>query len=205
MKIENTEVYGLSAAMRGMRNPMNSWDQSDSYRCDRHVSVENFVIGPKDLALACKLVKAGSSHRKFLRQIMVWVDLTLPRYVLTEIDTYKVATVRNSCSTMHKLGVRDLDKCDFQDEDIPDDLLELINTRAEWYRIAPSPTSLRNIKKILPESFLQKSTFTFNYCTLMSMYFDRKNHRLPEWSGPDGICQWISRLPYMEEFINASL
>lgn len=224
MKILKTQVYGFQMALEGMRNPMNSWAKSDSkFWSDPDppsTCPEYPLLGPKDLSLACKLIKGGSEHRKFLRQICVWVVWVLPRYLYTEVDTYKIATVRNSCSTMHKLGSEDLTPEDFQDEDVLPEVLHHLNCAASalrthqlWtppYRTEPlqGEEIKRWMKKHLPEGFLQKATMTFNYETLLSMYGQRKNHRLPEWSGDNplilqSICEWIEYLPYMKEFIKA--
>lgn len=214
MKIENVEVFGFKAALRGMRNPMESWERSDTaygralpyYIFDIIQGIsfsESVWIGPNDIKLACSLVRAGGSHRKFLRQIIVWCDLTISRMIWTEVDTYKVATTRNSCSTMHKLGHRDLELSDFEDEEIEWSQLTLLNDLAQKYRVSNSTDDLRRLKQSLPESFLQKSTFTFSYETGLKMYCDRRNHRMREWSGPEGICEWIKSLPYMTNFIGA--
>lgn len=221
MKIENVEVYGFRAALRGMRNPMNSWDKSDTqFQIREAVEIwhqhgistpEGPVIGPKDLQLACKLIKGGSEHRKFLRQIQIWMDITIPRYVWQELDTYKVATVRNSCSTMHKLGTRDLTQEDFQ-YSIAQDMLDMLNNYGESFREAKEAgdTNWMNeiraeYKNVLPEGFLQKATYTMNYETALSMYFQRRNHRLAEWNekAEGSICQFIWKLPYMDAFIGA--
>jgi hypothetical protein len=234
MKIENIEVCGWRAAIRGMRNPMDSWDKSDSliglpYRdgpgrsSDINGAYWNFRefdilcreyphIGPNDLKLAKKLIKGGSEHRKFLRQIIIWCDLTLPRYVWTELDTYKVATVRNSCSTMHKLGTRNLSQEDFE-HPVPEDLLDAINIVCKKLRSAKASgnsaemsSSRLWLKNILPEGFLQKATYMMSYETALSMYHQRKNHRLPEWNkdNPESICSFIHSLPYMKEFIDGT-
>ena len=163
--IENTEVYGFRAALRAMRNPMDSWNKSDSnYHVQytgpwgRNIKVPELpVLGDADLKLAHKLIRGGTPHRKFLRQIIVWVDFTLPRYIWQELDTYKVATVRNSCSTMHKLGHRDLIQEDFA-APIPLSLLNELNQLGEDYRIIKDYNYVRDMKNILPEGFLQKST-----------------------------------------------
>lgn len=227
MKIENIEVYGWRAAIRGMRNPMDSWDRSDSYFNQAaielgasgalpfhygHISVpEHPILGVKDEELACKLIKGGSEHRKFLRQIQVWFDITIPRYVWQELDTYKVATVRNSCSTMHTLGVRDLTQDDFELPITVERLAEL-NEMGNHFRIAKQDkntelmNSIRRIyKNALPEGFLQKATYTMNYETAMTMYFQRKGHRLPEWKigEPGSITSFIYALPYMATFVEA--
>lgn len=218
MKIEHIEIYGFRSAFRGLRNPMDSWDKSDTtyniggtWSNSDVICIECPDIGQQDLALACKLIKGGSEHRKFLRQIQIWMDITIPRYVWTELDTYKVATVRNSCSTMHKLGTRDLTQDDFE-LDIPETLLSLLNQYGTEFRTARviKDTIRMGIirheyKNILPEGFLQKATFTMNYETALAMYFQRRNHRLPEWRADKegSICSFLTSLPYMKEFIEA--
>tara|TARA_Y100000310_G_scaffold345057_1_gene461470 strand:- start:5492 stop:6214 length:723 start_codon:yes stop_codon:yes gene_type:complete len=237
MKIEHTTVFGFEAALRGMRNPMNSWDKSDTVFAAEALRTykewpwpgmavaELPLMGPSDLSLACKLIRAGTDHRKFLRQIMIWVDLTLPRYAWQELDTYKVATVRNSCSTMHKLGHTDLDYDDFEGGACPGGTLQELNEMAHNYRekqevggwlhgkmaLFSGYDIVRYMKGILPESFLQKATYTMSYETALSAYFARRKHRLDIWregraggyEGPS-ITRWIHSLPYMEDFILAA-
>lgn len=213
MKIENIEVYGFRAALRGMRNPLESWSRSDSSFGNNDRSVHCDVtclefpyIGQNDMKLALSLVRGGGAHRKFLRMINVWWDITVPRAIWQEIDTYKVSTVRNSCSTMHKLGSRDLEKSDFQDGEILQSTLDHLNSLAADYRANKSDREkLHKLKMHLPESFLQKSTLLFSYETALHMYFDRREHRMKEWSGKDGICDHIVRLPYMREFLDEML
>ena len=196
MKIENTEISGFKAAIRGMRNPMNSWSLSDT---DINQESSNFIFGEKDNELAKKLIKSGKDHRKFLRLIHVSVDLTLPRYIWTELDTYKVSTVRASCSTMHKLGSEPLVPSDFQDEKVLENTLYHINELAKRYRDKKEVSVLRDMKQILPEGFLQKATFDMSYETAMTIYFGRKNHRMTEWT--ESICPWIESLPMMAEWL----
>jgi hypothetical protein len=215
VKIENIEVFGFMAALRGMRNALESWDKSDSdfysyaddYLDPSISAPEAPFIGPNDLTLACKLIKAGRSHRKFLRQIQIWWDITIPRAIWQELDTYKIATVRNSCSTMHKLGSRDLELSDFQNEMIEQNTLDLLNGLGKKYRESSPklPSDLHKIKMYLPESFLQKATYSFNYETALTMYFDRCNHRMPEWSGANGICETLMKLPYFKDFYEAGV
>lgn len=207
MKIEECKVFGFESAIRGMRNPMDSWAESDS-RPDSW----GFYLGPKDLKLACKLVRGGSEHRKFLREIKVSVDLTLPRYVWTELDTYKVATVRNSCSTMHKLGSRDLTQEDFE-LGISEDYLRHLNRLGERLADKKNVGTSREVndlrhqyKNDLPEGYLQKATYSMSYETALAMYFQRRKHRLPEWRAdvPGSICSFIHGLPYMSMFVAAA-
>lgn len=196
MKIENTEVSGFQAAIHGMRNPMNSWDKSDSnFDC-------GMIIGPNDLELSKKLIKAGSEHRKFLRMIHIQCFITLPRYIWQEMDTYKVSTVRLSCSTMHKLGMTDLTIQDFQNNWILEETLQELNFLGRNYRETKNVDLLRQMKQILPEGFLQSADLDFNYETAMNMYYQRKNHRMSEWSGENGICKWMESLPMMNQWLN---
>jgi hypothetical protein len=225
MKIERIHVYGFETALRAMRNPKDSWDRSDSsfgggrFSEEAHSGItclENPLIGQKDLKLALRLIHDGSVHRKFLRQIQITWDITIPRYVWQELDTYKVATVRNSCSTMHKLGHRDLTEDDFQDGDICLLVLKEQNAMGLAYRnkaeyldpltgnLYKGNELLAHMKRRLPEGFLQMATYTFNYETALGMYQWRRNHRMSEWSGPDGICEWLMRLPYFKTFVGAT-
>jgi hypothetical protein len=198
MKIELTEVTGWKAAIRGMRNPMDSWDKSDS---GIHWPNNEFTIGPIDNELAKKLIKAGKEHRKFLRLIHISCDITIPRYIWQELDTYKVGTVRMSCGTMHRLGYKSLTPEDFQDNHILSETLECLNHVGELYRKDKLLEHLRFMKQILPENFLQKATYDMNYETAMNMYHQRKDHRMVEWSGEEGICEWIKSLPMMDEWL----
>jgi len=229
MKIERVYVYGFQPALSGMRNPFESWAYSDTnygvpngeraanaIRIDEAVTCPEMPqIGLKDLKLACKLIRAGTDHRKFLRQIMVWWDITIPRCIWQELDTYKVATVRNSCSTMHKLGHRDLEPDDFQDYDVDPAVLGEQNAMGHAYR-AKCPfvdersgatyegvSLLAHMKRRLPEGFLQMATYSFSYETGLAMYRSRHNHRMLEWRGPGGICETLLTLPYFKEFVEA--
>jgi hypothetical protein len=198
MKIENTTVLGFESALHGMRNPMNSWNKSDS----EFVGGYFVGIGLNDNELAKKLIKAGPEHRKFLRLIHVSCFITLPRYIWQELDTYKVSTVRMSCSTMHKLGMTDLVEEDFQDNDVLPETLMYLNELGKKYRINKNIEILRMMKKLLPEGFLQSADYDMNYETAMNIYYQRKNHRMSEWSGKGGICEWIESLPMMNEWLN---
>lgn len=207
IQITNTEVYGFRHSLRAMRNALESWERSDS-----NTAIEAYGqyadIGPNDLALAIKLIKAGASHRKFLRSICVWCDINAPRYVWTEIDTYKIATVRNSCSTMHKLGHRDLTPDDFSEQDVIPEVLVELNKLGKLYRETKKYDFVKQMKRILPEGFMQLASYHTNYETLLNMFFQRRNHRLDEWRATDdntvSICNWIKSLPYMKEFLEAA-
>lgn len=224
MKFEHTEVWGFEHALRGMRNPMNSWDKSDSKMVENYLTGgdSKFTIGEKDMKLAKSLIKAGSEHRKFLRQIFVSVDITAPLYVWSEFDTYKVGTTANSTSKMHKLASTPITIDCFEIDDY-DDLLEtgLSISHNEFFKctLIPYLEHLRqyyiktNDKKVwkelvrtLPEAWLQTRTVTMNYENILNMYHQRKNHKLNEWSGIDdsskpNFVSWVKTLPYAKEFI----
>ena len=223
MKIERTIVFGFEPALEDMRNPMDSWPDSDStfgddpsefgvtwQRSDDILIPERPILGPKDLELACKLIKRGPTHRKFLREIIVWVRLTIPRFVWQELDTYKVATTRNSCSTMNKLGTRDLEQSDFERPVLPaylahinDEGTNLRIRKGEGEGIMEARVQLKND---LPEGYLQRAGYLMSYETALSMFFDREQHRLPQWRADchGSICAWIKCLPYMGVFIDAA-
>ena len=204
IKIENVEVAGLYTAIRGMRNPMDSWDKTDSGQGSNW-----YVIGDADMELCKKLIKAGPEHRKFLRQIYVGFDITLPRYVWSEFDTYQWV-VKNSCSTMHKLFKKDqlitLEQFiyNYNDTDILIDTLTRLNRLSTEYFTATTQNKkdelLRRAKAMLPEGFLQKRTVSTNYEQLRNIYHQRKNHRLPCWHK---ICGEIENLLYAEDLIVA--
>lgn len=206
MKIENVEVYGFNASLRGMRNPKDSWDKSDSYLLSNHKhfkdnyedNIEGFVLGEEDKKLAQTLTKAGSEHYKFLRSIQVWFELDAPRYMWSEFDTYKFHT-SNSCSTMHTIHKRKLTQDDFE-EPINSEWLDRLNyvigERTE-NRI-DSDTFIHTIKNSLPEGFLQKRSINTNYAELLNQYQQRKNHRLQCWRE---YCKFIESLPYFKQLI----
>ena len=209
IKFENAEVMNFEGALRGMRNPLNSWDKSDS-----KFSIENRIIkgrfrqsveiGENDLALAQRLIKAGSDHRKFLRQIFVSVDITAPLYWWKEFDTYKVATVANSCSTMHKIHSKRIELSDFSIDDellgyFVDTLVECERLR-ELYLETKDKKYWRALVQLLPSSYNQKRTVTLNYEVLRNIRnSDRRNHKLDEWRV--GFMDWIDSLPYAEELL----
>lgn len=201
IKIEKTEVYGFEAAVRGMRNPMNSWDKSDSGY--DHLTDE-FFVGTDDLELMKNLVKAGTDHSKFMRMINVTCDITAPLYLWKEFDTYKVGTVRNSCSTMHKIHAKEFTKEDFSFENVlPDvDSCDYIFGRLNYARNKYLETKNKkywySMIQLLPSSYNQKATIQMNYSVLRNMYHSRKNHKLDEWHD---FCHWIENLPYSELII----
>lgn len=215
MKFENTEVFNWEGAVRGMRNPMNSWDKSDSYYGNNEIGLESYVIGENDLELMQKLIKAGSEHRKFMRQIFVSVDITAPLYWWKEADTYKVGTVSNSCSTMHKLASTTITMDCFEMDDFADSNEESnhynLYTKNMWSNLINHLEALRKefnetkdkrywkeLIRLLPESWLQTRTVTMNYENLLNMHRHRKNHRLSEWHK---FCDWVESLPYAKELI----
>lgn len=215
IKFEKTEVFNFEGAIRGMRNPLNSWDKSDTQYFDECGVFRVPKIGKNDLNLMQRLIKAGTDHRKFLRQIMVSVDITAPLYWWKEFDTYKVGTVANSCSTMHKIHAKKFELDDFSHEHLFDDIE--VASEAEYYfetlnNTIDSLNCARDIflgtkdKKywwqmiqLLPSSYNQKRTVTLNYEVLRNIYKSRKNHKLDEWS--IGFMEWIETLPYAKELI----
>lgn len=219
MKITNTEVYGFEASLRGMRNPMNSWHLQDTrFMTNNELEIEEekngdllfegVVIGEKDMDLAKRLIKAGSEHCKFLRQIQVWADFEMPLYWWSEFDTYKFNT-KNSCSTMHKLfnAKKEIElddfvyEHDFEKELISFSVRELNILRSEYLKTKDFNLVIAG-KRILPTSFKQKRTVNTNYAELINIYNQRKNHRLKkEWQ--DTFCKWCEELPYFKEFLEA--
>lgn len=216
LKIENTETYGWEAAIRGMRNPKNSWDKSDSewkyYGGDCYNGV--FVIGKNDLDLMMRLRNAGTDHRKYLRMITVYCDITAPLYWWKEYDTYKVATVANSCSTMHKIHAKEFTLNDFSHEHLNSHAIEVLKKTIDelnnyrdfcvaWegcginlkkmYELSDRKDAWWQMIQLLPSSYNQKRTVELNYEVLANMYKSRKNHKLDEWHT---LCDWIESLPY---------
>lgn len=200
IKIENVVAEGWAAAIRGMRNPMNSWDKSDSIEAG--FSGKGFILGDNDHELAMKLVKAGSVHAKFRRMINVTFDVTAPLYWWKEFDTYKVGTVRNSCSTMHKIQAKEFTLEDFSGEHLFDNwneclkgLIEWLNTARAMYLVTKGKAYWWQMIQLLPSSYNQRSTIQLNYEVLAHMYYDRRAHKLDEWRA---FCDWIKTLPYSE-------
>lgn len=235
IKIENTEVMGWDAAIRGMRNPMNSWEKSDSNyrlilasRCDTCASYllnncddcdncevhklcnspNYFLVGPNDLDLMTRLCNAGTDHRKFMRMITVYLDITAPLYWWKEFDTYKVGTVANSCSTMHKIADKEFTLEDFSYEhmnhtslNILKEIIDLLNKYREDYlnpeagKIGVKKDYWWQMIQLLPSSYNQRRTVMLNYEVLANIYKSRKGHKLDEWNS---FCDWIESLPYAE-------
>ena len=201
MKIKTKEVAGFIPALHGMRSPMNSWHLNDSYM----ETCYKPIIGEKDLDLAQRLVKAGSEHCKFLRQIQVWADFDMPLYWWSEFDTYKFNT-KNSCSTMHKLlnAKKEIELSDFvydeSEESTFKAIVDILNGYRKCYLSSKDYSYVIKAKRILPTSYKQKRTVNTNYAELRNIYFQRKNHRLKEeWQ--DVFCKWVESLPYAEELI----
>ena len=232
LKIENTEVVGFEAAIRGMRNPMNSWDKSDSgwdahippiilrnqvdweqwaeqYKAVQYSDEYTYDIGPNDRDLMVRLRNAGTDHRKFMRMIVVYLDITAPLYWWKEFDTYKVGTVANSCSTMHKIHAKEFDVNDFSHEHVEeltgddynmsyDFLLRTVDI-LNYYRKKFLETGDKvywwQLIQLLPSSYNQKRTVLLNYEVLANIYKSRRNHKLDEWHT---FCDWIETLPYSE-------
>lgn len=230
LKIENVEVVGWEAAIRGMRNPKNSWVKSDShwdyvnqgpeYLTVAHFDDADFNIGPNDKKLMSTLRNAGTDHRKFMRMITVYLDITAPLYWWKEFDTYKVGTVANSCSTMHKIAAKEFTLEDFSCEHLCDDELELLkeiitrlnmnrivfiakdDKRVDRYSVMSDECYAKYKKKLwwqmiqlLPSSYNQKRTVMLNYEVLANIYKSRRHHKLDEWHT---LCDWIESLPYSE-------
>ena len=191
MEFKNTEVWGFEHSIRGMRNPKNSWDKSDStWQTRGGIDEIEFVIGENDMKLAQNLIRGGTEHAKFLRMIHVAVDVDMPRYWWSEADTYHFNT-KNSCSTMHKLLT--IEKLEKMRQEFKEIQSTTKDTRA-MNRL------LVRAKRMLPEGFLQLRTWDTNYAELRSIYFQRRNHRLKEeWV--DTFCKWVESLPYAKELI----
>lgn len=212
IKLENTEVVGWGSAIRGMRNPMNSWGKSDSHRdgCSRTplcYKSKYYTVGPNDLDLMTRLRNSGTDHRKFMRMITVYVDITAPLYWWKEFDTYKVGTVANSCSTMHKIADKRFEREDFSVEHLEncdeqhwmvciDNVISSLNVAREKYLETKDKKYWWQMIQLLPSSYNQHRTVMLNYEVLANIYKSRKSHKLDEWSV--GFIDWIKSLPYSE-------
>ena len=226
MKFEYTEVFNFKGALRGMRNPKESWDKSDSWfpgnsgtdcPCESCTCIEDMEIGKNDLALAQSLIRAGSEHRKFMRQIFVCVDITAPLYWWKEFDTYKVGTVANSTSTMHKLASRPITKDCFEMDDFSNldteqgwqsldeiqwtSLINWLEDLRRSYNETKDKRYWKELIRLLPDSWLQRRTVTMNYENLLVMCSkgQRRNHKLTEWS--KSFIDWARSLPYAQQLI----
>ena len=202
LKVERSAVMNIDNAIRGARNPMNSWDKSDSYYDEKGT----FVVGQTDLDLGHRLAMAGSDHRKFLRQIFVSVDITAPLYWWKEFDTYKVGTVANSTSTMHKIHAKAFDRDDFSHDRMDEGGLALLDTtiayleseRQKFIANKEDRQPWHNMIQSLPSSYNQMRTVTLNYENLINVYYARRHHKLAEWHT---LCDWILSLPCAKEWI----
>lgn len=197
MEFSNTEVFNIEGALRGMRNPLNSWKKSDSY-----YESNKYIIGDNDLNLAQRLIRAGDEHAKFMRSIFVSVDITAPVYFCSELDTYKIGTTRNSCSLQHKGASRYYNIEDFTADD-PDDviwdiIIDKLNKLQDQYNATKSYKYFRQMRQIMPMGYDYKFTWTANYAILRNLYKQRRNHPLEEWHI---FCEWIDTLPYSKELI----
>ncbi|MBQ7353604.1 MAG: hypothetical protein IJW54_06370 [Clostridia bacterium] len=201
IKIERVNVMNFENAIRGARNPLNSWARMDSYYDEEG----NYILGENDLSLAKKLAKAGSDHRKYLRQIFVSVDITAPLYWWKEYDTYKVATVANSTSTMHKIQAKQFERSDFSCDRMSDEALKILDITIDYLEKArlkfietKEKCYWHDMIQLLPSSYNQMRTCTLNYETLINIYYARRTHKLAEWHT---MCDWIMSLPYAKEII----
>ena len=199
---ERSAVMNFEGAIRGARNPMNSWHKMDSHYDENG----NYVLGPNDLDLAKRLAHAGSDHRKFLRQIFVTVDITAPLYWWKEFDTYKVGTTANSTSTMHKIHAKEFSRDDFSCDRMDEGGLALLDQviayleseRQKFIADKDNKQAWHNMIQTLPTSYNQMRTVTLNYENLINMYYARRHHKLAEWHV---LCDWITSLPYAQELI----
>lgn len=203
LKVERISVMNFENAMRGARNPLNSWAKSDSYYDDQG----NYVLGENDLSLATRLCSAGSDHRKFIRQIMVSMDITAPLYWWKEFDTYKVGTVANSTSTMHKIHAKAFELSDFSVDHMTEaslaefeKFIAYIETVRLQYLETKDKAHWYDMIQLLPSSYNQMRTVTLNYEVLASIYYARRTHKLDEWHT---LCDAIMELPYAKEIIGA--
>ena len=203
IQIDKVEVFGWEAAIRGMRNSFNSWDKSDSrYNADSG----KYEVGPADIELMDRLSRSGPRHAKCLRYINVTLDITAPRYWWAEMDTYKVGTVRNSCSTMHKVQAKEFERADFSCEHLDEESLAALDTlisvmnraRDRFNNCGKNKDDWWQMIQLLPASLNQKATVQLNYQVLQNIYFTRKDHRLDEWHT---FCRWIEELPYSQLII----
>ena len=201
IKISNICVMNFDNAIRGARNPMNSWGRMDSYYDEEG----NYVLGENDLSLASRLAKAGSDHRKFLRQVIVSIDICAPLYWWKEFDTYKVGTVANSCSTMHKIQAKEFTREDFSCEKMSDGALAVLDSviffmeeERKKFIETKDKAHWHNMIQLLPTSYNQLRTVTLNYEVLINIYRARRYHKLDEWKI---LCAEIEKLPYAKELI----
>ena len=207
LKIENAETFGWEAAIRGMRNPKNSWSKSDSRWSspdENGTDAPRFIVGENDLKLASALANSGTDDGKFLRMIHVQLDVTAPLYWFKEADQYKVGTVTDSCSTMHKIHSKEFTLDDFSHEHLYSPLhdlkptVDLLNVYRERFLDTKDKEDWWQLIQLLPSSYNQRRTWDLNYAVLRNIYHARRNHKLDEWHT---LCDWIETLPYAEEMI----
>ena len=207
LKIENAETFGWEAAIRGMRNPKNSWSKSDSWWSSQNengTDAPMFIVGENDLKLASALANSGADDGKFLRMIHVQLDVTAPLYWFKEADQYKVGTVTDSCSTMHKIHSKEFTLDDFSHEHLYSPLhdlkptVDLLNVYRERFLDTKDKEDWWQLIQLLPSSYNQRRTWDLNYAVLRNIYHARRNHKLDEWHT---LCDWIETLPYAEEMI----
>ena len=201
LKVDHISVMNLENAIRGARNPLNSWGRMDS----SYDEEGNFILGENDISLAHRLAVAGSDHRKFLRQVIVSMDITAPLYWWKEFDTYKVGTVANSTSTMHKIQAKQFVRDDFSHDRLTPDAIELLDTLIAYleserlkYLETKEKAHWHNMIQLLPSSYNQLRTVTLNYEVLINIYYARRTHKLAEWHT---LCEAIEKLPYANELI----
>ena len=201
LKVERISVMNFENAIRGARNPLNSWGRMDSY----YDEDGKYVLGENDTSLASRLARAGSDHRKYLRQIFVSMDITAPLYWWKEFDTYKVGTVANSCSTMHKIQAKEFSREDFSCDRLTPDALKVLDGVIEYLESerkrfveTKDKTAWHNMIQLLPSSFNQMRTVSLNYEVLINIYYARRHHQLAEWHT---LCEEIEMLPYAKELI----
>lgn len=223
IKVEHIQVWGFEHAIRGMRNPMNSWDKSDSHKCEweltedcdkcNKLSSDNtgeclsdrefYCIGQKDLELMQKLFKAGTEHRKYLRQIFVSMDITAPLYWWKEFSTYKIGTVENSCSTMHRIAAKEFEPDDFSHEHLTDgandalcELITELNLQRDLWNETKEKCYWWGMIQLLPSSYNQRRTVTMNYENVFTIIHQRTGHKLDEWND---FVKVLKTLPYVKE------
>lgn len=203
--IEHTDTCGWDSAVRGMRNPLNSWDKSDSCMTATAIDEGWGWLGENDLSLMQRLIKAGPDHSKFMRMIIVYCDITAPLYWWKEHDTYKVGTVANSCSTMHKIHAKPFTMGDFSTEHLTpvcvdhlNNTIGILNLYRTLFIESGAKSHWWQMIQLLPSSYNQKRTVELNYAVLRNMYHARKNHKLDEWHD---FCEWVESLPYAKELI----
>lgn len=202
IRVESIETWGFEHAVRGMRNPMNSWERSDSYWTHYEGNRAEYILGDNDLKLMTQLAKAGTEHRKYLRQIFISMDIVAPLYWWKEFDTYKVGTVANSCSTMHKIHSKRFDMSDFSFDKLESpvaliaahDVVNGLNVIRDRYLSTKDKQDWYELIQLLPSSYNQRRTVTMNYENALTIIHQRSNHKLDEWCE---LCEVLSELPYI--------